>query len=113
MCEYMQCVCGCPKSPEEDVGFPRARVPGGCELPSTGVKSQTPVAAEPSPQPFICWLYLFYFIANKMSADTINGGVVMGKKSLLLRILHKGMGETAQWLFLYNSQGLQVAPNHL
>lgn len=40
-----------------------------------------------------------------MSADTTNGGEVMGKKSLLLRILHKGMGETAQWL-LYSSQGL-------
>lgn len=58
-----------------------------------------------SPQPFICRFYLFYFIADKMSADTINGGVMMGKKSLLLRILHMGMGETAQWL-LYSSQGL-------
>lgn len=54
------------------------------------------MAAEPSPQPFICRFYLFYFIVDKMSADTINGEVVIGKKFLLLRILHKGMGEMAQ-----------------
>lgn len=32
----MPCVCMCPWSQEDDVGYPRARVTGGCELPNMG-----------------------------------------------------------------------------